>query len=447
MAIQKPRMIGKIKMLIHNQMPMIMKIIKNTLFVIVAVLLSLYVVSCGEDYSSPLKGQNVSDQTFEPRFSSKTVTIGTKDLSNCTVSCSANWCHATIEISSVVITVQPNDTYEERQAIITLTDPEDATTLTFKVVQKQNEAIIPENSSYSIPEEGGEITINIKSNVNYKVVIPSSVDWLKLKESSTRSLEKTSFVLSANKNDSGGERSAIIKLASTESSTSKEITVLQEFNPYITLDKKDADIDELGGIIEVTINTNVPYVTEFSNDWVKDEGKTKVDENIYLQKFSVSPNTNYYNRSANITIKNTDSKNIVYKIFSILQNNSIDVKNIVFELRSRGASANDTSWGGFLIKNFTKHDVKLGYVQAYSNSNTIYLNGDLDVVIKSMDTATFVMSGVKGSFLADDFSSFSFTMYMYLVNIDNGSMFKKKIKLSKEALSRDVIITDFSEYP
>ena len=62
---------------------MIMKTLKYTLSALVAVLLCVCVVSCGEDYSSPLKGQTVSDQTFETGTNSKTVTIGTKDLSKC----------------------------------------------------------------------------------------------------------------------------------------------------------------------------------------------------------------------------------------------------------------------------------------------------------------------------------------------------------------------------
>lgn len=64
-----------------------MKTIKYSLSALLAVLLSVCVMSCGEDYSSPLKGQIVSDQTFETGTNSKTVTIGTKDLMYCINQC------------------------------------------------------------------------------------------------------------------------------------------------------------------------------------------------------------------------------------------------------------------------------------------------------------------------------------------------------------------------
>ena len=136
-----------------------MKTIKYSFLTLISVIISACFVSCSEDYSSPLKGKTVNDVVFETGVNSKTVSIGTEDLTKCTVASNAIWCRPTIAGSSVNVLVQSNDTYEERKAIVTLTDPEDATTLSFNVIQNQNDAIIVDGKTFEIPEEGGEVNI------------------------------------------------------------------------------------------------------------------------------------------------------------------------------------------------------------------------------------------------------------------------------------------------
>lgn len=267
---------------------MIMKTLKYTLSALIAVLLCAYVVSCGEDYSSPLKGQTVSDQTFETGTNSKTVSIGTKDLSKCTVSSSANWCSATIQNSTVVITVQPNDTYEQREAIVTLTDPEDGTILSFKVVQKQNNAILVDKPDYLIPEEGGEISIKVQSNVSYSVEIPSDASWLTKVTPSTRGLVNSTIVLKADKNNTGDERGTIIKLKDQETGTTTQFTVKQELTPNIELSKEEISLFEDGGEFEIKVKSNIALTSTISDDWISSNGRSNEEGFGFVEKFKVS---------------------------------------------------------------------------------------------------------------------------------------------------------------
>lgn len=280
---------------------MIMKTLKYTLSALVAVLLCVCVVSCGEDYSSPLKGQTVSDQTFETGTNSKTVTIGTKDLSKCNVSSSANWCSATIQSSTVVITVQPNDTYEQRQAIITLTDPEDATTLSFNVIQNQNDAIITEVNEYEVPEEGGDLNINVKSNVSYQII--TNVDWITLK-STSRGLESSSFVINVAKNNSGDIRKAIITVKDNHSGAKSDIVINQTLKPYINVDKTEIIMDEYGHSIDIIVNTNIKYEIEIQDNWLEYNGSKEEEDGIH-EMFSAHALNNPNNeRSTKVIIAN-----------------------------------------------------------------------------------------------------------------------------------------------
>ena len=72
------------------------------------------------------------------------------------------WCTASAKGKVLTVTVQSNDTYEERQATVTVTDPGDQTSITFKVFQKQNDAILIDGSTFVVPEEGGDISVKVQ---------------------------------------------------------------------------------------------------------------------------------------------------------------------------------------------------------------------------------------------------------------------------------------------
>lgn len=308
-----------------------MKTINYSVMALLSVLFCAFLTSCSEEYSSPLKGQTVDDVIVEPiSFGSisKTITIGKDDLSKCSITSSAAWCSATIQVSSVIINVQPNDTYGERQATITLTDPEDATILSFKVIQKQNDAILVDGDSFSIPEEGGTVSIKVQSNVSYNVEIPATATWLTKSTSSTRGLTSSTIVLRADKNNSGDEREAIVKLTDSTSGTSSQFTVKQELTPVVTIDYEQLEIDELGGEVEITVNSNIELNTDFDDNWVTDGGKTQKGDFGFIQKLVVSPLTgSESSRSTFVSFTPKNNKWDIIKSVKITQTKSLSIKD------------------------------------------------------------------------------------------------------------------------
>lgn len=301
-----------------------MKTIKYSLLSLFLVVISTTcIVSCGEDYSSPLKGIVVSDQIFETGTNKMTVTLGTEDLSKCAITSSAAWCSAAIQTSSVVITLQPNDTYSERQATITLTDPEDASTISFRVIQKQNDAILVDKSTYTVPEEGGEISVDVKSNVEYSVEIPSSANWLRMKNSSTRALTDSKLFLTAEKNNSGDEREAVIKLTYMKSNTSVSITITQTLTPYITIDQQEIAIFEEATNIEIPVQTNIELEALIDENWITDNGINKKEDFNFTQKLKASAMPGNSARSANVTFKPKNKKWDLSKTVKITQKKSL----------------------------------------------------------------------------------------------------------------------------
>ena len=291
--------------------------IKFCTICMIATMVSILVTSCSKEYSSPLKGQVVKDLTFESSQSSKSVTIADADLTGFTIKSSELWCTAAAQGKVLSVTVRENDTYDDRQATITVTDPGDQTTITFKVMQKQNDAILIDGSTFVVPEEGGDINIKIQSNVNYEVEIPASATWLtKSTRASTRGLESSTIVLTAEKNNSGEEREAIVTFIDKESGVSSKITIKQSLTPYIEVDKDQITLSEDEKEIEIVVKTNINLETVITNDWITDNGRGSNGDLNFTQKLKIAKNNSGDERGAVVTFENKNyrlSSNISIK--------------------------------------------------------------------------------------------------------------------------------------
>ena len=278
--------------------------IKFCTICMIATMVSILVTSCSKEYSSPLKGQVVKDLTFESSQSSKSVTIADADLTGFTIKSSELWCTAAAQGKVLSVTVRENDTYDDRQATITVTDPGDQTTITFKVMQKQNDAILIDGSTFVVPEEGGDINIKIQSNVSYEVEIPASAPWLtKSTKASTRGLVSSTIVLTAEKNNSGAEREAIVTFIDKESGVSSKITIKQSLTPYLEIEKNQITLSEDEKEIEIVVKTNINVETVISNDWITDNGRDSNGDLNFTQKLKVSKNNSGDERESIVTFE------------------------------------------------------------------------------------------------------------------------------------------------
>lgn len=248
-------------------------------------------MSCNsESYTSPLKGQSVEKQIFETGTYTKNLTIGTEDLSKCTILCNVDWCSTRIQGSSIVISVIPNDTYEERQALITLIDPEDATALSFDVVQRQNDAILVDYF-YNVPEEGGIVKIKVESNIDYEVKI-HDVEWITI-PSGTRGLKSSEVVINVAPNDSGRERRGLIELvAKNKSGNSAIVSIHQELIPRVEYSPDTIYVSDSGGSFTIYVKSNIDIGRiETLNNWIEIGEKTDVDGFDFSFKVTISPMT------------------------------------------------------------------------------------------------------------------------------------------------------------
>ena len=105
---------------------------------------------------------------------------------------------------------------------------------------------------------------------------------------STRGLVSSTIVLTAEKNNSGNTRFSHVKVTDGKSGVSSTITVKQDITPYIEIDKKEFNLDEFGGEVNVTVTSNIDVNVQFSDDWVSSAGTTDKSDFNFIQKIKVN---------------------------------------------------------------------------------------------------------------------------------------------------------------
>ena len=128
------------------------------------------------------------------------------------------------------ITLTADLTYDDREGTITFSCGKAKKLLV--VSQSFKEAIIAdENNVFNVPAEGGNVIINYQTSVECEVIVPEEAkSWISLADD-TRGLVSESVVLNIAPNNSGAEKSAIIKVVKVEdTSISAEYIITQERN-------------------------------------------------------------------------------------------------------------------------------------------------------------------------------------------------------------------------
>ena len=210
--------------------------------------------------------------------------------------------------ASVEITVNQNDSYEERSA-----------TLLFKcgwkeqiivVTQKQNDALLVSAAKVEVEKEGRSFDIELQHNVNFTVSVdPGASQWLT--RTKTKGLETSIISFYAAPNDDIAKRHGVITFQSDD--VVEHVDVYQAgADPTIVLGENEYTLSAAGGELKIDESSNVDVTYEIKANWIQEVKTKAMSTNTFY--FEVQPNTTYDDRSAVITFKNTQygiSENVV----------------------------------------------------------------------------------------------------------------------------------------
>ncbi len=207
-----------------------------------------------------------------------------------------------MKTSTLTFSVDKNDDTEKREGKIYIQSGEFNEEITIYQEGEEPSIVISQNE-YVVAAAGETIAIDVTSNVDVTVELPSDVDWIS--ENTTRATSTNTYRFDIQPNEDYDQRSAEIKFTNNESGLSEVVIVTQTQKDALVVAKDSYTVDSEGDQIEIEVGHNVDFDIEISADWIKKAQNTRAFVTDVLV-FDIAANTSDDNREGTITFKSKD---------------------------------------------------------------------------------------------------------------------------------------------
>ena len=195
--------------------------------------------------------------------------------------------------------VQPNDTYDMREARFVFIDETESISDTLTIRQYAADEILVPSDPIICEPESGTFSFDVSANISYDVT--TDVSWLK--QVVGRGMEQSTLHFSVEENTGSAMREGNIILSGN--GVERTVKVMQkgkEEAPYLVVSQEHFNILPEGGTVRFTVKANVPYRVNTDADWMVQAVSGSSDEIV----FTVSANESTSSREATITVTSED---------------------------------------------------------------------------------------------------------------------------------------------
>lgn len=202
-----------------------------------------------------------------------------------------------LETSYVKVSIEKNTTYDARVGQIKIIGAGKESIVT--ITQSQLDALVVENATYEIDENGGIIDIPIESNVKYEAIFTKNYGWIRFEQAATKSMEKTSLTIKVDVNDTYEDRIAEILMSSPDNSDiTKQIIITQSQKDEILVPQEEYEVGKNESPLTISIQHNIGVTVSVSCDWIISVTTKALQTSDY--NFIVKENTTGKERSGEI---------------------------------------------------------------------------------------------------------------------------------------------------
>lgn len=155
-------------------------------------------------------------------------------------------------VVTVVIEVSENETLQDRHAKIAISSGSNVQNI--NVTQKQKDALTVTSSRFEVSENGRNITIEVKANIDFQVAIAeNSAGWISQVQTKALTTQELTFKVAPTTDLN--RREGLITISNGE--FSEEIAVFQSSGKILMLNTTERYITSQGGNIVAELNSNV----------------------------------------------------------------------------------------------------------------------------------------------------------------------------------------------
>lgn len=202
-----------------------------------------------------------------------------------------------MKTSTLVFDIAENDSRDKRQGTVTISSGALKEVVTI-YQEGAKPTIVISKSEYVIGSEGGSVAVEVKSNVDVSVELPSDVEWLS--ESTTRAMSTNTYYFDVAENTGYDQRSATIVFTNKADNLTEEVTITQAQKDAIVLAKSEYEIGADGGALDFEIQTNVDVTVKTSATWIKQVMTRALESKMLF--FDIAANDAQEAREGTITL-------------------------------------------------------------------------------------------------------------------------------------------------
>lgn len=203
--------------------------------------------------------------------------------------------------SRLLFSISPNEETATREGTITITSEIGKETI--KIYQfGASPALVLTQKEYIVPSDGQTIKVELNSNVDYEVAMPS-VDWIT--ESPTRAISTHTHYYTIASNTTCDNRSTEIHFYNKENNIDEIVEITQLQKDALIIGKTDYQVPQEGGTVDVTLQHNIDFEIKINEtDTCITQIETRALQENQL-RFNISENTTGAERIGKIMIANT----------------------------------------------------------------------------------------------------------------------------------------------
>lgn len=181
------------------------------------------------------------------------------------------------------------------------------------IYQAGENVLLLTEDEYSVSDKGEIIKVELKSNFDFEVQMPS-VNWLHTADK-TRAISSHTLYYTIDANDTYDIREATIVYSNKEKTVKNTLHIRQAQKDAIIISNKRYDLESEGGTIAIKLNTNTQYQFTISDQsWIQQiKTRALIEDILYFQ---ISKNDSKLARTGTITFKSGDISEAV----TIVQN-------------------------------------------------------------------------------------------------------------------------------
>ena len=283
-----------------------------------------------EKYDIPTEGDNI---TVEVKSNISYSTIIPEEHNEWIKQVETKQLGRGLETKNLNFEISANPTTDKREGIIIIKDNSSSLADTIHVYQAQKDELILTQDTYNVSSEGENINVELRSNVDYEVIIPEDVkDWVTRITGRSSRVDNLIFNIAAN--PTYDNRSAKVIIKDKNSELADTLNINQTQVNAIILTQEKYEIPSEGQNIKIEVKSNIKYdiiIPDNAREWIKQIQSRALITNII--NLSISENTSYEQRAAEIVVKDKNSNLSDTIRITQKQNNTIILtqKNTIFQ--------------------------------------------------------------------------------------------------------------------